>query len=124
MARYKRAAGLPLTDQERRLLQEEARKYAACKIAIHCPVKDKQKWRRLADEKGTSLSAWIREQVTASLQPAAGQESLRRENSELRDEITTLRSGVGDLTRENAQHRQLLQECESELTELLASHLG
>ena len=124
MARYKRAAGLPLTDHERMLLREEARKYAACKVAIHCPVKDKQKWQGLADEKGISMSAWIREQVTSSLQPLAGQEALRRENTELRNEITLLRSGVGDLTSENAQHRQLLQDCELQLTEILAAHLG
>lgn len=67
LARYKRAAGLDLTEEERGLLRAYERRYDGCKAAFYVTPALRSKWEKLAKKRGLSFSEWVRDRVAESV---------------------------------------------------------
>lgn len=113
----KRAAGEPLTDEERALLKAYWAKYKPCKKTIHVKQAKGELWTRLAQEKGISLSEWINQMVDAQITGDPRVQDLERRMAEKDAEIANANRMMGKFAQENGELHGRLEGIESNLIE-------
>ena len=83
-------------------------------IWVYLPsLEQKQRWQKLADECGVSLSKWVIETVGEAIRPVEEREWKPRKDME--EEIEGLKKEVADLRSELRQQRTIRENLEKEL---------
>lgn len=76
-------------------------------------LEQKQRWQKLADERGVSLSKWVMEMVEEGIRPEEEHEWKPRK--EIEEEIEGLKKEVADLRSELRQQRTIRENLEREI---------
>jgi len=116
LARRKQRRGIPLDAGEQALLRDYYRRYDKQKLTVHLRADRASEWQGLAESQGLSLASWLQERVVEALH---GFDDLvadvRRQNSDLHDEVAGLRGTAGQLAVENSKLQSRLGELERSL---------
>jgi hypothetical protein len=119
MARYKRAAGIPLSDEEAAALRQYGRRYYQCRFSLYVPERIRTQWEAKARAKGQSVSEWTRDRVFEALGQQAELERLERVVRDLNLETERARREALQHAQKAEQYKVALDEREREYAFLL-----
>lgn len=102
LARYKRAAGFELTEEERAAVRTYERRYDKTKMGLYVPEKIRDEWTKLAESQGQSVSEWARTRIAEAV---AHQAEIARLESLLRTSNVEREEAV----RESLRHAQQVE---------------
>jgi hypothetical protein len=119
MARYKRAAGIPLSDEEAAALRQYGRRYYQCRLSLYVPDGIRTQWEAKARAKGQSLSEWTRDRVFEALGQQAELERLERVVRDLNLENERARLEALQHAQKAEQYKVALNDREREYAFLL-----
>lgn len=122
IARYKTRAGEECTPEEAEAKRAYYAKYEPSRIDVYAPKGAKDEWRKLAQQNGVTLSAWM---AIAAAEKAEGGNaviaSLQREKMKLEEELAQARQDRLELMERNLALEQTQRRMTDEVVTALAA---